>query len=287
MICINCQTEMIKFFNKNDFRIKRCPKCNLLAVENIPEDLAPYYREGYFTGDASLDGYMDYEYEKEVGKKSYEKILDKIEKLSGKKGKINLFEVGCATGSFLNQALKRGWGVAGMDISEYAAKEAANKGLCVTSETLEDFDIEKHKGIYDVVCMFDVIEHVRHPDKDLEIIYKILAPGGIFVCLTPDAGSFYARFLGRKWHAFVPPQHLFYFSNSNLSSLLRKAGLKVIYSRHHGKNFNLPYIFRALYSWQKLKIWYWLAKWTSNNFLKKVSLPINLHDTMLVIARKD
>lgn len=284
MMCINCGLKMENFFVKKSFQIVRCSSCKLMAVENVPQDLGPYYSEGYFTGDVTLDGYMDYDLDKEVSKQTYINYLDVINKYLKNKNNPNMLEVGCATGFFMNLAKQRGWQVEGIDISEYAVQKTKGKGMVASVGTLETYVTDKK---FDVIVAQDVIEHVKDPVADIKKSSDLLTGNGLLVFTTPDAGSLWARVWGKRWHAFVPPQHLFYFSVKNLSSILEKNGFKVEYVSHHGKWFAVPYIIRLLYSWTGLGIFSKLAKWSSESFLKKISLPINVRDTIFLIARKN
>ncbi len=283
MNCINCKKQMTYYFTKKGFKILKCTHCKLLVVENVPEDLAPFYSEGYFTGDVTLDGYMDYELDKEVTKSTYVYYLDKIqEQLQGNKNP-KLFEVGCATGFFLQLAKDRDFEVSGIDVSEYAIKKGQEKGLVVTVAAIEDITNDTKS---DVIAMYDLIEHVKNPVDVLQRTRDMLVPGGLIVLTTPDAGSLWARAWGTKWHAFVPPQHLFYFSDKNLCEILTAHGFEVVTVAHHGKRFAIPYIIRLLYSWTGLKLFSKLAEWSSHSFLKNIAIPINLRDTAFIIARK-
>ncbi len=283
MLCINCQTKMDPYFLKKTWQIVRCPSCQLMAVENMPEDLSPYYSEGYFTGDVTLDGYIDYDLDKEVTKKTYLDYLDVIGKYVQKQGQISMFEVGCATGFFMDLARQRGWQTEGIDISEYAVKKAQEKGLAAIATTLESYHGAKK---FDVVVMQDLIEHVKDPVDVINRAKNLLAENGLLLFTTPDAGSLWARVWNKKWHAFVPPQHLFYFSAKNLGSILEKNGFQVIQADHHGKWFAIPYIIRLLYSWTGLKFFSQLAEWSSKSFLKNIAIPINVRDTLMLVARK-
>ena len=274
---------MDKYFIKKGFNIVHCGICNLMAVENVPDDLSAYYREGYFTGDTTLDGYMDYDADKEVSKKTYINFLDIIGKYLENKVDPSMFEVGCATGFFLDLAKKKGWQSMGIDISAYAVQKSREKGLEASVGVLENHVTEKK---FDVLVMQDVIEHVKNPVLDIKKCWNLLVENGLLVLTTPDAGSLWARIWGRHWHAFVPPQHLFYFSVKNLSSVLEKNGFKVEYCAHHGKWFSIPYIIRLLYSWTGIYFFSKLAKWSSTSFLKNIALPINVGDTIFLIARK-
>ncbi len=283
MRCLVCGTDMKYYFEKKGFKIVKCPRCLLMAVENFPADLSLYYTEGYFTGDARLDGYMDYDFDKEVTKKTYINFLKDIGGFLSGKARRSVFEVGCATGFFLKLANDHGWQAEGIDISAYAVKKAIEKGAIASVNTLENYHASKK---FDAIVMQDVIEHVKDPVSLLNKSRELLNDNGVIAITTPDSGSLWARVWGKYWHAFVPPQHLYYFNSRNLKSLLQKSGFEVVYSKHHGKWFTIPYIMRLFYSWTGLNFFLKLANFSSKTFLKKISLPLNVYDTTYMIAKK-
>ena len=79
---------------------------------------------------------------------------------------------------------------------------------------------------FDVITMFDVIEHVRDPLAWLVRARELLAPGGLLVIETGDVASAWARLLGRHWYFLDPPQHLWYFTGDGLEALLARAGFR-------------------------------------------------------------
>ncbi|MEK7172947.1 MAG: hypothetical protein AAB740_03145, partial [Patescibacteria group bacterium] len=67
MQCFLCGAKDKKFYlEKKNFKYFRCGNCGLISLEKVPANLSDYYSKGYFTGDLDLDGYMDYESEKEL-----------------------------------------------------------------------------------------------------------------------------------------------------------------------------------------------------------------------------
>lgn len=283
--CFLCHSDKVDLYlEKNGYRFNKCAGCGLVFLENIPKNLVDYYGQGYFSGDVKLDGYMDYDNEKQISLETFEKYLNKIEELAGRAGR--LLEVGCATGFFLGLAKARNWEAFGIDVSAYAVEEAKKRNLDAACAVLNDLAPEQHDKIYDVVAMFDAVEHLNSLEADFEKIKKLLKPGGLLVFATPDAGSWWARLWGRKWHAFVPPQHINLFSFKNMELFLKQRGFKVVFKGHYGKKFSLPYIFRLLHTWMGLKFFGALANFSVNNKLvKALHLPINLGDTMFVIAK--
>ncbi len=281
--CPICDSEKINnYASKNGYRLYQCLDCDLVFVWPIPVNVSKIYGKQYFKANKKEKsaGYIDYENDKEPMKRVFENCLDEFEKLT--KGR-KVFDIGAATGYFLDLAKRRGWKTAGTEISEYAAELAKKKGHDIFCGDLFEKNITK---IYDVVTMWDVLEHLKDPGRYLQSVNKLLVNGGVLAINTIDKGSLWAKFFGKKWHLIIPPEHLFYFSQKNLKILLKEAGFKIIKIKKIGKKFSLPYIFSILYSWQKLEIWHLLLQFFNKPFWRRFSIPINLRDNIFIIARK-
>ncbi len=105
-------------------------------------------------------------------------IILKEYNISGKR----ILEVGCGAGSQLEVLLKNNE-VIGWDINELAIKEAKDRGLDVCYGNVENI-IEKHEK-YDVVCAFDVLEHLKNDELAIKNIYEILKDDGYFIFSVP------------------------------------------------------------------------------------------------------
>jgi SAM-dependent methyltransferase len=137
-----------------------------------------------------------------------------------------LLDVGCGDGGFLREMGRRpGWDVQGVEVNAEVARLAREQlGVDVVAGRLEDARFED--GCFDVVTMWDVLEHVHDPLATLDEVHRVLAPGGCFICSTPNADSIDARLFGRFWIGLDFPRHLYVFSPSTLLALLRKSGLQ-------------------------------------------------------------
>jgi len=284
--CPICLSEKINFFcEKSGFKLYDCSFCGLSFVWPIPGRLADIYQEPYFKasledGRADKFGYSDYEEDKKAMRGTFITYLNKIAKLAAGR---RIFDIGSATGYFLDLAKQAGWLTAGVEISDYAAKIAGAKGHKVFTGDLPDLKIG---GKYDVVTAWDVLEHLAEPKKYLKAAQDILNQGGILAVNTIDRGSLYAKLTGKNWHAIVPPEHLFYYSARSLKILLEANGFKIIERFKIGKKFTLPYIFKVLANSHKVKILASLADCFAKGFWRKISLPINLRDNIFIIAKK-
>lgn len=145
-----------------------------------------------------------------------------------------LLDVGCGTGLFLEAASARGWEVAGVELSMTAAAEARRRvGERVAVGTLEEAKFSD--DTFDVVTLWEVIEHVPQPVKLLSEVRRVLRPGGVLLLSTPNGRSLFHRIahwsyiltLGR-WNfparRIYSSGHLYYFTKQTLLAALLKAG---------------------------------------------------------------
>lgn len=200
---------------KNRFRIVKC-KCGLVYV-NPRKEIK--YDKGYFSRKGSV--YEDYLKERNLKKKNFRRLIEDIKKF--RKGK--LLDVGCGTGEFLEVAKENRYDVKGVEISEFAAGYCSGKHLCVD---IGDFGGVKINEKFDVVTMFDFIEHSKDPFRDLRKVNEILNENGLLVIITGNINSWFAKLMGRKWNFLNPEEHLYYFSEKTLSGMLNKAGFRVV-----------------------------------------------------------
>ena len=99
---------------------------------------------------------------------------------------------------------------------------------------------------YDVITMWDVIEHLDDPRRALATCREHLAPGGWMFLSTPDAGSLMARALGRRWYYQDPLQHINLFSRRNLLRVLRDGGFLPASTTYFGRRYRVRYIVNRL-----------------------------------------
>ncbi len=155
------------------------------------------------------------------------------------KGKI--LDVGTAGGSFLAAAKKRGWEVYGCEPNIWLANWGRKHyGINIDKGTLH----EQHyaSSSFDVVTLWDVIEHTPDPCAVFRECNRILKERGILVVNYPDIGSAIARLMGRRW-VFLLSVHLYYFTPQTMAALLKKSGFEVIYKKPHIQKLQLGYLF--------------------------------------------
>ena len=136
-----------------------------------------------------------------------------------------LLEVGCGNGDFISKAEGAGWGRAeGVEINEAAAQFARDAGREVYTADLSAFALA-HAEEYDLVCAFQVLEHVSQPRVFLEDCVRLVRPGGHMIVAVPNADAL----LGRQPNLLdAPPHHMTRWGKRSLGSAGRLLGLDLV-----------------------------------------------------------
>jgi SAM-dependent methyltransferase len=216
-----CEGDARAWRRKRGFDIYLCKACGNAFVppEVIPTDLEQLYSKSYFEG-AHNTGYPGYLNDQSLLVRNFEDRLAWIEKL--KPPGRRLLDVGAAYGLFLKVARDAGWDAEGVEIAPDCAAEA--RRISGAPVAAGDFLNVELQGQFDVIVMFDVIEHMRDPLACMRRARELLVPGGRLVIETGDHASPWARLLGDRWYFLDPPQHLFYFSKRGLDWAFDRAG---------------------------------------------------------------
>jgi SAM-dependent methyltransferase len=107
-------------------------------------------------------------------------------------GAGSILDVGCGGGEFLDLAKAAGLRTAGVEIAPRAADAAADKGHVVYRGSILEGAIPQDAS-FDVVTLWDVLEHLPRPGLAIGEAYRALRPNGRLLALTPMMGSIYDR----------------------------------------------------------------------------------------------
>ncbi len=97
---------------------------------------------------------------------------------------------------------------------------------------MELADAQYPAGYFDMVILWHVLEHLKHPDQTIREIRRILKPGGTLVVAVPNFSSWQARWAGENWFHLDLPRHLFHFPFAALRQLAEDRGFE-FRSAHH------------------------------------------------------
>jgi SAM-dependent methyltransferase len=251
--------------------LRKCGECSFVfcddeALERIPElyrDLVdPVYLETL-----------------EARRLQMKRLLQRA--LSFNLGARTLLDVGAATGLLVAEARAQGLEAIGVEPSHWLV-EAARQHTGV--ELIEGFF--PHARVagakFDIVCMIDVIEHVRNPLRLLRAGRDALEPGGIVLVVTPDISSLSAKILGKHWW-HLRLAHIGYFDRKNMEFAANRSGLVVIHRERADRALPLDYLVKRLGGYRSVR---WLAsslRLPLPESLRKRTINLNLGDSNLFV----
>jgi SAM-dependent methyltransferase len=195
-----------------------------------------------------------------------------------------LLDVGCATGIFVCAAREAGWQAAGLDASAWAVAQARRRcpEARFVSGPLEEADFAT--GSFDVITLWDVLEHVRSPAETLQAVRRWLAAEGWLFLNLPNADSRIAKLMGRHW-VLLLREHLWYFSPPTIARLLRQNGFELIETRPNFVRFSAANIAARLGQYPN-----WLGSLSRSVAgaapLKRLALRFPIGDMNVVAKRK-
>ncbi|MBF0272956.1 MAG: class I SAM-dependent methyltransferase [Magnetococcales bacterium] len=258
-----------------------CHQCGFITTDLTLShaELAAMYGRDYFEGHI----YSSYLGEEAGLRKNFQKRLADLKTLLPDPTRCSLFEVGCAYGFFLADAQSLFARVAGMDISAHAIQMAIQRFHL--DVRCGDFLQMPETSRYDILCLWDTVEHLARPDLFIQKAAQVLQPNGWLALTTGDIGSLNARLRGAKWRLIHPPYHIHYFSKKTMTALLERCGFEVVQVSHPAVYRSLRmmlYLSCNLRKEQNSRLLSLLDRWS---FLDR-EVPFNLFDLMFVVARK-
>lgn len=273
--CLVCHHEKLLPLHEI---LLRCDQCGFVTARLDDQiDPSALYDDSYFAGQE----YRDYQADEALIKRNFKKRLKHICRYQADG---RLLELGSAYGFFLDVARSH-FDVIGYEVNETAAAHARDQlGLDVRHD---DFLTTSAAELsqFDVVTLWDVIEHLERPDLVLEHVSRMTRPGGYLFLTTGDIGSMVARMRGRRWRMIHPPTHLHYFDRSTIARLLEQYGFSVVQINSVGVARSIRQI---LYSIVALNARCPGLYRSCERFIPaSAQVTLNLFDIMMVTARKD
>lgn len=226
--CFRCYVPGELRFEVPPFGVVVCPSCGQVFVSPRLSEQGRaklYSQPEYFEGRVYGDETKRFDLADTLQRTWTDGRLDLIERASRRSSSKRMLEVGCAYGLFLARARERGWEVAGQEYSTTAVERVRETlGIDVRDGQLEDAGFEDNS--FDVVCFWDVLEHVPDPGSFLATVARITRPGGVVALSCPYVSSLPARMLGTKWWTLKPWEHIWHFTPRTLARALTEAGLR-------------------------------------------------------------
>ncbi len=221
--CPLCQSkDKTTEFQSFGIDIVKCLVCDLRYSSQAPKNTNDVYSDKAYLPLAQKSYLSNSDYRSErFGKERLDIIRRYFPSLNG----VRLLDVGCGTGWFLNLAKEAGLLAEGQELGEELGNWTAKQlDLRVWTGPLTSID---KNSKYDVITMFDVLEHVPSPVDLIESAKHLLNEDGILLIFTPNFDSLAIRIMGEKSNLVTPAEHLTYFTSRSVAALAEKTNLKV------------------------------------------------------------
>jgi SAM-dependent methyltransferase len=214
------ESDFSYLFQKKGRDFYRCNRCGIELQNPLPtiSELSAYY-------DASFESgmYQTFVAASDMKIMTARRRLKEIARFVPFSGRW--LDVGCANGVFVEAANELGMQAEGVELSRNAVRIGRERGLDLHSGTLDDLP---NLPAYDVICAFDVLEHVLDPKGFFAAAVNRLKGSGYLVVTVPDAGGLVKKLMGKNWYFYIPEEHLHYFNRRNLAQLAVAHGLDVV-----------------------------------------------------------
>lgn len=218
-ICGRDRSEIFCIKNGKEYRL--CSNCTHVFLTAPPEseEVTKYYSDRISHHSSTTKQQWDYSETKFDN--FYKPLLKRIEHLSNGK---RILDVGCSNGAFMKAAERRGWSPEGVELETSSYQVALQNGLHVRNEDLLSCAFPDQA--FDIVTMWQLIEHLSAPRELVAEIKRILRPGGLLVVSTPNIQSIAWKLLGERWGAVEPEVHLHLFTVKSLKYLIQDVGFE-------------------------------------------------------------
>jgi SAM-dependent methyltransferase len=261
--------------------ILRCRACDYVFADMrlTDEELFELYNEEFFTGAE----FSDYASDAKFFRRNFALRFRELKQFLHPARHKKLLEIGSAYGFFLDVVRDEFQSAQGIDITDAGtrfAREELKLNVVQADFLAHDYGAEK----FDVVCMWDTIEHLREPQRYVEKIARHTEPGALLALTTADVDSLNARLRKDKWRMIHPPTHLHYFSTKTIARLLDAHGFDVVYNRYCGfyrSIGNMAYNILVLRQQRPA-----LYRPLERLGVGSLGFYLNLYDIMYVIARR-
>ena len=247
--CSLCNGAITKpVLNKAGFHIVQCSQCSFVYVSPRIKNgqLESIYQHSYFKNKDY--GYVGYEQEKRLRVKNFERWLKDAAPFMPADSAYHALDIGCAAGYCLEIMNDKGWQSEGLELDQEMCIDLNKAGQKVHHTAIEEF---KSDVKYQVITLFDVIEHITALDIAFKQLSNLVAADGVIIMVTPNYNSLQRKLFGKKWFQYKPIEHIQYFTKQTLEVFAKRNGLEVVHHTSCGQYADVQFLLNRL-SYYKL-----------------------------------
>ena len=205
-----------------DWSYDRCQKCATLFLNPrvVESDmLALYARPEYYDSAEQRGGYQTYVDDRQFYLRTYRRRLALIRSKLPIGARV--LDVGSGFGYMVEVISAAGFEAWALDVPGTALARCAEL-VGERAVPLPEADRRLTPACFDAITLFDVFEHLYEPRAALERYRTWLKPGGFLMMTTPDCQSMLARWSGRRWVSYKPPEHVFLYNRASIVSIAQE-----------------------------------------------------------------
>lgn len=283
--CYICKGDIKPKFTLKNFTLYNCSRCNHQVFLPYPKNLKKIYQKPEYYTDGqkfplAFRGKKTYQNFPQL--KTFVKRLSAINSFSHFQNP-RILDVGCGNGLFVYLCNQQKNKAIGIDFSKTAIQLTRRLQCnCYHQDFLKDIS----SSSFDIITMFDVLEHLTNPRDYLKKACRVLGKKSLLILSTPRANGLSCKIFGKRWHLYTPPLHIHIFSRQSIQLLLKEQGFKILKIKNQGQSSNLGYMLSKLLSIYKLKTTF-TEKLLVKSRLYHHNIYCNLFDVMTVFAQKD
>ena len=221
--------------SQDEFHVVECRRCGLLYVNPRPteQEIGKFYPETYSWKETlEAESFLTKCVRKLERAYRYHLLRDEVSKVvrftRGGSGKV--LDIGCGAGDRLDVFRNKGFETYGVETSDSADYARDHLKLNVLKGDL--FSAHFPGGFFDIVTLYNVLEHTHDPMKVCQEAHRILKEGGFLVIQVPNKNSLQYKLFKKRWAAFDVPRDLYYFNIKTLRNLLEEIGFRVFKVDH-------------------------------------------------------
>lgn len=130
----------------------------------------------------------------------------------------SVLDIGCGRGAFLEKLKKdKDCTIYGLELNPSAFQLLQKKNIPSQMQTIEEHTLS-NKNKYDVVCFFQVLEHIHSVRSFLDAAIQCLKPGGLLIAAVPNNEPYMFGFNKYDW-LNLPPHHMGWWNYNSLYKL--------------------------------------------------------------------
>lgn len=185
-------------------------------------DLARAYSALYYPGSANSHAFQ----REGTPDSVLRQVLSQLEGLLGTFHGLQLLDYGCGRGQLSQIALEFGLAPTGIEPALLARNIAAEQVTIPVYASLADLCAKLPAAKFDLIILWNVVEHLRQPWSELRDMRRLLRPKSSLLLCTMNATCLRARIERGHWMSYGDPTHFYYFNRRSLECVLRSAGFE-------------------------------------------------------------